>query len=187
MNLGASARGLTVATGLVLGACGGGASQSAAVPPATVAEVKGKPHRTAVGDRVKPVLAPFRIPAPGAKMTLVHYFATWCESSKRWMPKVEEMSKKYRAAGLVVVGVGHYGEETTAGIELFARELGATFPIVFDAKHEVTEAIPPLSWGQSIIVVDRESVVRVAHLGSFQGAFEEVDAAVGRLLAQAPP
>ena len=130
--------------------------------------MKGKPHRTAVGDRVKPVLAPFRIPAPGAKMTLVHYFATWCESSKRWMPKVEEMSKKYRAAGLV-------------------RELGATFPIVFDANHEVTEAIPPLSWGQSIIVVDRESVVRVAHLGSFQGAFEEVDAAVGRLLAQAPP
>ncbi len=86
-----------------------------------------------------------------------------------------------------MVGVGHYGEETTAGLELFARELGATFPIVFDAKHEVTEAIPPLSWGQSIIVVDRESVVRVAHLGSFPGAFEEVDAAVGRLLAQAPP
>ena len=103
----------------------------AAVPPATADEVKDKPHRTAVGDRVKPVLAPFRMAPP---RMLVHYFATWCERSKRWMPKVEEMSKKYRAAGLVVVGVGHYGEETTAGLELFARELGATFPIVFDAK-----------------------------------------------------
>ena len=125
MNLGMSARGAP-ATAPVLGVCGGASRRDAAVPLATAAEVKGEPHRTAVGDRVKPVLPPFWITAPGAKMTLVHYVATWCESSKRWMSKVEEMSKEDRAA-------------------LVAREAGATFPIVCDAKHQVTVAIPARS------------------------------------------
>ena len=162
--------------------CGGALPKGDASAPAA-APAEPAPHHTTVGDHVKPIAAPFRIPAPGAKLTLVDYFATWCESSKRWIPKVEAIRAKYAAAGLVVVGVGHWSEETPAEVETFARSYGATFPVVLDAQHTITSAIPPLSWGQSIIVVDANGVVRLAHIGTSLEAFEEVDAAIGRLLS----
>jgi cytochrome c biogenesis protein CcmG/thiol:disulfide interchange protein DsbE len=120
----------------------------------------------------------------GAKLTMVNYFATWCESSKRWMPHVEEMRKRHAAAGLAVVGVANYDEAPQAELEDFVKRMGASFPVSADQDQRIREALPPSGWGQAIIVVDAEGVVRLVHRGTREGAFEQVDAEVGRLLAQ---
>lgn len=131
-----------------------------------------------------PIAGPLAIPVKGAKLTMVNYFATWCESSKRWMPHVEEMRKKHAAAGLAVIGVANYDEGTQAELEDFVKRSGASFPVSADTDHRITRALPPPGWGQAIVVVDAKGIVRLVHRGTNEGAFEEVDAAIGRLLAE---
>jgi hypothetical protein len=114
---------------------------------------------------------------------MVNYFATWCTSSKEWMPRVEAMRKKYAAAGLAVVGVANYDDSTQAALEDFVERSGASFPVTTDRPHRILDALPPSGWGQAIIVVDAQGMVRLVHRGTNEGAFEAVDAEVGRLLA----
>jgi hypothetical protein len=57
-------------------------------------------------------------------------------------------------------------------------------PLVADKDHRILNALPPSGMGQAIIVVDARGIVRLVHRGTHEGVFEEVDAEVGRLLAQ---
>ena len=131
-----------------------------------------------------PIEGPIAIPVKGAKLTLVNYFATWCASSQKWMPHVEEMRKKYEAAGLAVVAVANVDDAPQAALEGFVKDSGGSFPVSADRDHRIVNAIPPSGWGQALIVVDAQGVVRLAHRGTREGDFAAVDAEVGRLLAQ---
>lgn len=155
-------------------------SASAARPE--LVPLPGEGHRTEVGDRVRATASPFQIPAPGAKLTLINYFATWCGSSQRWMREADRLEQKYRARGLVVVGVAHWPEDTPAEAEAFARTNGATYPIVFDAGRRIAMTVHPLTWGQSLVGIDPEGVVRIAHVGSYPEAMADVDAQLDALL-----
>jgi cytochrome c biogenesis protein CcmG, thiol:disulfide interchange protein DsbE len=131
-----------------------------------------------------PITGPLAIPVKGAKLTMVNYFATWCQSSKIWMPHVEEMRKRHAAAGLAVVGVANYDQASQAELEAFVKGMGASFAVSADNDRRILEALPPSGWGQAIVVVDAGGIVRLVHRGTREGVFEQVDAEVGRLLAQ---
>ena len=90
-----------------------------------------------VGDRMSSIEGPVAIPAKGAKLTMVNYFASWCESSKRWMPHVEEMRNKHAAAGLAVIGVANYDEAPRVELESFVKLAGASFPVSADEDHAI--------------------------------------------------
>jgi thiol-disulfide isomerase/thioredoxin len=170
---------------VLLVACGGttpNAAQTASSPSSSPAHERTEPIK--VGDRMTPIAGPLAIPAKGAKLTMVSYFATWCESSKRWMPHLEEMRKKHAAAGLAVVAVANYDDAPQAVLEDFVKRSGASFPVSADQDHRIGNALPPSGWGQAIVVVDAQGMVRLVHRGTREGAFEEVDAEVARLLAQ---
>jgi thiol-disulfide isomerase/thioredoxin len=163
-------------------ACGGTSRNAASsAPSSSAAPQRRGPIR--VGERMTPIEGPLAIPVHGAKLTLVNYFATWCGSSKQWMPHVEAMRKKYASAGLAVVGVANYDDEATqAQLEDFVKQSGASFPVAYDKDRRIVSALPPSGWGQAIIVVDAQGIVRLVHRGTREGVFEEVDAQVGRLL-----
>jgi cytochrome c biogenesis protein CcmG/thiol:disulfide interchange protein DsbE len=131
-----------------------------------------------------PIAGPLAIPVKGAKLTMVNYFATWCTSSQRWMPYVEAMRTKHAAAGLAVIGVANYDDASQAQLEEFVHESGASFPVSDDRDQRIVKSLPPSGWGQAIIVVDAQGIVRLVHRGTSDAAFEEVAAAVARLLAQ---
>jgi cytochrome c biogenesis protein CcmG/thiol:disulfide interchange protein DsbE len=133
---------------------------------------------------MKPIEGPVAIPVKGAKLTMVNYFATWCGSSKRWMPHVEAMRKKHAAAGLAVVGVANSDDAAQATLEAFVNESGATFPVSADRDHRILNALTPSGWGQAIVVVDAQGRVRLVHRGTRDGVFEEVDAQIERLLRE---
>ena len=162
--------------------CGGttpDATTAGASPPARV-----RSGPVEVGDRMTPIDGPVAIPLKGAKLTMVNYFATWCGSSKIWIPHVEAMRSKYAAAGLAVVGVANVDDAPQAELEDFVKRSGGTFPVSADKDRRIVNALPPSGWGQAIIVVDAQGIVRLVHRGTREGVFERVDAEVGRLLEQ---
>jgi peroxiredoxin len=139
-------------------------------------------HLTQVGDRVRPIASPLAIPAPGAKLTLINYFATWCGSSQRWMGEADRLQQKYKKRGLIVVGVAHWGEDDPVEADAFARKYGATYPVAFDAGHRIAKTVHPLSWGQSLVAIDPQGIVRLAHVGSSAEAMAAVDTQLDALL-----
>ena len=174
---------------LVLVACGGTTTTAGAPPkaPSSSPSSPSSPPRAPsgpikVGDRIAPIPGPLAIPAKGAKLTMVNYFATWCGSSQRWMPYVEAMRKKHDGA-LAVIGVANSDDAPQEELEAFVKASGGSFPVSADKDRRILFTLMPSGWGQAIIVVDAAGVVRLVHRGTQNGVFEEVAAEIDRLLA----
>ena len=60
--------------------------------------------------------------APG-KVTIVDFWATWCEPCKKSFPKLQELYVKYKASGLEIVAVSVDDEKN--GIADFAKTQAA--------------------------------------------------------------
>lgn len=172
---------------LVLGSMATACTRAAPTPESPAREPAAAestpPAPVVVGDRRR-VGGPNPVPVPGAKLTLIDYFATWCGSSERWVYVVEAMKQRYGPAGLSVVAVPNVDESSVADLEAFLRARGATFPLAPDADKRIQHTFRPSGFGQAIIGVDADGIVRLVHRGTREGDFESVDRRVAALLAE---
>lgn len=98
------------------------------------------------------------------QVVVVNLWTAWCPPCREEMPALDEVYRRYREQGLVVLGVNSTFqdvEETAAG---FARDLGLTFPILFDREGTVSrryelQALP------TTYFVDRQGVIREVVIG----------------------
>ena len=135
----------------------------------------------AVGQKIR---IPFA--AAGVKLTVIDFWVTWCPSSRVWFTALEALHRRYGAEGLAIIGVSQDDDrgEGSAPIREYAKAQGVTFPIAWDREHALSDAVHPPHW-QSLVVVDRDGVVKLAHAGTGGGREERVAAAVTKLLADA--
>src|SRR5450432_2366169 len=77
------------------------------------------------------------------KVAIVDFWATWCEPCKKSFPKLEELNVKYRSGGLQIVGVSE--DDDADGIPMFAKGLGAKFPLIWDREKSIAAKWQPKS------------------------------------------
>lgn len=111
------------------------------------------------------------------KVLVVDLYATWCGPCMAAIPHNNELVKKYRNKGLVLIGIC----TSSRGQEKFltnAREKGIQYLAARDPEEKTAKA-----WGvlyyPTYAVVDRKGIVRV--VGLHPGKLEEV---VTKLLAE---
>jgi cytochrome c biogenesis protein CcmG/thiol:disulfide interchange protein DsbE len=104
------------------------------------------------------------------KVVIVDFWATWCEPCKKSFPKLQDLNTKYKASGLVIVGLSE--DDDKGGIKDFGSSFGADFPLLWDADKAVAGKWQPGSM-PSTFIVDRKGLVRFIHRGYHDG--EEVD------------
>ena len=68
------------------------------------------------------------------KVTIVEFWATWCEPCKKSLTQLEELRK--RSGGNVEV-IGISVDDTSSGVEDFAKAQGLSFPIAWDENHSL--------------------------------------------------
>jgi len=61
---------------------------------------------------------------------VVNFWATWCGPCKLEMPWFEEMYGKYKAQGLVVLGLDQDDGDDKAAIAAAAKKIGVSYPIL---------------------------------------------------------
>lgn len=129
-------------------------------------------------------LSPFnggnKIGIEKGKVTIVDFWATWCEPCKKSFPKYQELFVKYKASGLDIVAVS-VDEETKKEIPSFVKAHNAKFSVVWDEGHKVADCYQPPTM-PSAYVIDKNGIVKFIHIGYRDGEEKELEKEIKSLL-----
>lgn len=114
------------------------------------------------------------------KVIVVDLYATWCGPCMRAIPHNNELLKKYKGKGLVIIGVC----TSSRGQESFvanAKQHGVEYPAARDPELKTQKAWAA-KYYPTYAVVDRKGIVRIVGLQP-----EHVEAVVQKLLVEPVP
>ena len=113
------------------------------------------------------------------KVVIIDFWASWCAPCKQELPALEALYKKYKAQGLVVIGVSVDNE--LANATALAKSLKLSFPSTHDAKHAVADQFDPPRMPSSY-VIDQKGIVRHVHEGFRAGDEAAIEREIRTLL-----
>ena len=113
------------------------------------------------------------------KVTIVDFWATWCEPCKKSFPKYQELYVKYKASGLEIAAVSVDDEK--GSIPAFAKSHGAKFPVGWDNGKKIADQYKPENM-PTAYVIDKQGVVRHVHKGYHDGEEKELEKEIKSLL-----
>jgi len=95
-------------------------------------------------------------------VVMINFWATWCGPCRQEMPLLDELYARYQRVGFSLLGV-NIDDDSGRAMDMI-EELGVNFPVLFDARKEVSklyevEAMPVT------VIVDRTGTVRYIHHG----------------------
>ena len=96
------------------------------------------------------------------EVVIINFWATWCGPCRQEMPLLDELYGKYQLAGLIMLSV-NIDENAEPAIEM-AQTLKVSYPVLFDARKEVSRAFE-VSAMPVTVLVDRAGVVRYVSEG----------------------
>jgi peroxiredoxin len=108
------------------------------------------------------------------QVVLLDFWGTFCEPCKKSFPKLEELRRKYAASGLRVIGISEDDDDDKDKIPGFARTYGATFSLAWDGDKAVARRYKPETMPSSFLI-DKDGIVRFAHVGFHDGEELEVE------------
>lgn len=115
------------------------------------------------------------------EVVMLNFWASWCKPCRQEMPLLEQLYKRYKALGFTLVGV-NVDEDSAKGAALL-QDVPVTFPVVFDAKSEVS-TLYKLQGMPSSIFIDRQGQLRYLHTGYMPGDEQEYDKQVRALIKE---
>jgi thiol-disulfide isomerase/thioredoxin len=114
------------------------------------------------------------------KVIVVDLYATWCGPCMRAIPHNNELLKKYKDKGLVIIGVctSSHGQEKFAAN---AQEHGIQYPAARDPELK-TEKAWEVHYYPTYAIIDRKGIIRAIGLQP-----QHVETVVQKLLAEPAP
>jgi peroxiredoxin len=117
------------------------------------------------------------------KVVLVDFWGTFCDPCKKSFPKLQNLYGKYAASGLRVVGISEDEADDKGKIPDFASTYGAKFMLAWDADKTIAQQYKPETMPSSYLV-DKNGVIRYAHVGYHDGEEEQIEKEIRELLGQ---
>lgn len=95
-------------------------------------------------------------------VVMINFWATWCGPCRQEMPLLDELYTRYERVGFSLLGV-NIDDDSRRAMQMI-EELGVSFPVLFDARKEVSELYEVEAMPVTVLV-DREGNVRYVHHG----------------------
>ncbi len=118
----------------------------------------------------------------GKYLTVIDFWATWCQPCIRSMPRMVELSEAYKDQGVGFIGISVDSPRNLSKVKPFARSLGIRYPILLDSNGELmgelnVTAVPTL------FIIDGDYRILYMHEGFNAGdevtIQEEIDKHLG--------
>jgi len=119
------------------------------------------------------------------KVVLVDFWTYSCINCLRTLPYLKAWDERYRAQGLVIIGVHapeFAFEKDIHNVEQAVRELGVKYPVAIDNRYAIWNAFQNQYWPAHYLV-DAEGRIRDQHFG--EGAYRETEQMIQTLLKEA--
>jgi thiol-disulfide isomerase/thioredoxin len=166
---------VAIAVGAVIFA----ANSSVKVPPAHLSKYGEAPALDATGWINSPPLTPAKL---SGKVVLYDFWTYSCINCQRTIPYLRSWFDRYRADGLVIVGV-HTPEfdfeKVHKNVEAAAKRLDVTWPIALDDHERIWNAFENFSWPADYFA-DRTGEIRYKHVG--EGDYTDAENTIRKLL-----
>lgn len=103
-----------------------------------------------------------RLAEQRGQVVMLNFWASWCGPCRKEMPLLDAMYQRYSSAGFVLYGVNV--EEDNTDAKKLLKELGVTFPVLFDSESKASslynvDAMP------TTVVIDKKGQVRFVNRG----------------------
>ena len=102
-------------------------------------------------------------------VVMINFWATWCGPCRQEMPLLDELYTRYQRVGFNLLGV-NIDDDSRRAMQM-VDELGVSFPVLFDARKEVSKLYDVDAMPVTVLV-DREGNVRHVHHG-YKPGYEE--------------
>jgi len=104
------------------------------------------------------------------KIVMLQFTASWCSVCRKEMPHIEsKIWQPYKDKGLILLGVDR--REPREKVEMFAKEMNITYPLVLDEESKIFElyAAPNAGVTRNVIVGKDGKIIFMTRL------FDEVE------------
>ena len=119
------------------------------------------------------------------KVVLVDFWTYSCINCLRTLPYLKAWNEKYRAQGLIIIGVHapeFAFEKDPHNVENAVRELGIKYPVALDNQYAIWNAFKNEYWPAHYLI-DANGKIRHQHFG--EGAYQETEQMIQTLLKEA--
>jgi cytochrome c biogenesis protein CcmG, thiol:disulfide interchange protein DsbE len=123
-----------------------------------------------------------KLPARGARVTVVDFWATWCEPCRDQMPFLDQLAGTYRNEGVEVYAVSF--DEDRSAIDEYVARTPVAFPVLWDKGGGTLADKLEITRLPTTLLVDGKGVVRAVHLGYDRASGEQLEREVKKLLAE---
>jgi cytochrome c biogenesis protein CcdA/thiol-disulfide isomerase/thioredoxin len=127
---------------------------------------------------------PLTITQLRGKVVLVDFWTYSCINCLRTLPHLEAWDRRYRKAGLVIVGVHtpeFAFEHVVSNVRAASRKLGVRYPVAIDNAYDTWNAYQNDAWPAEYLV-DRRGRVREVKKG--EGQYDETERSIRTLLGE---
>jgi cytochrome c biogenesis protein CcdA/thiol-disulfide isomerase/thioredoxin len=129
--------------------------------------------------------APLTLASLRGKVVLVDFWTYSCINCLRTLPYIKAWNEKYKASGLVIIGV-HTPEfpfeKDEANVRKAAKDLGVVYPVAMDNDYKIWRSFDNEYWPADYFINARGNV-RFHHFG--EGSYEESEKWIRTLLEEA--
>ncbi len=119
----------------------------------------------------------------GKDVVLIDFWATWCDPCMAAMPHLDELYKKHKDDGFVVLGVSIDGPQSVAQVKTEVQKLGVTFPILLDTETRVVALYNPKTSAPYSVLIGRDGKILTKKEGYTSGDVKAVDKDVAAAVA----
>jgi len=116
------------------------------------------------------------------KVVLVDFWTYGCSNCLNALPSVKGWAEKYKAQGLIVIGVHtpeFAYEKELSNVQRSVRDLGITYPVALDNNYTIWRAFHNQYW-PSQYLIDRTGHILYIHAG--EGDYAQIELAIQQLL-----
>ncbi len=103
-------------------------------------------------------------------VVMINFWATWCGPCRQEMPLLDQLYTRYERVGFSLLGV-NIDDDSSRALDMM-KELGVSFPVLFDARKEVSQLYNVDAMPVTVLV-DREGNVRYVHKG-YKPGYEDM-------------